>query len=297
MGTHPIFESDFDCLTVMSTVRRRKVTSATSDSLGAAFRHLDAFPKVTTEAEGAQTVHGALCTCVALLLMSLLFISEVALWVTTTNIKYEFDVDTDFGAKLNLNFDLTVSASCSAIGADIIDSSGDAWRYMVQVNEEATDFQQSDEQRAERQELLKLKSALEHEGGLSKALLRSGHNATHLERAMAANVEAAKVESHKIIHIRQGGDTPSGCRFWGSIPLNKVAGNFHIIPGKAIPHPMGHAHMNFFGAERFNFSHRIDHFSFGSPTSGLLYPLDGDVVIQSEENEQFNYIINVVPTH
>ena len=114
---------------------------------------------------------------------------------------------------------------------------------------------------------------------------------------MAANAEAAKVESHKIIHIRQGGDLPSACRFWGSIPLNKVAGNFHIMPGKAIPHPMGHAHMNFFGAERFNFSHRIDHFSFGSPTSGLLYPLDGDVVIQSEENEQFNYIINVVPTH
>ena len=152
----------------MSTVRRRNVTSATSDSLGAAFRQLDAFPKVTTEAEGAQTVHGALCTCVALLLMSLLFISEVALWVTTTNIKYEFDVDADFGAKLNLNFDLTVSASCSAIGADIIDSSGDAWRYMVQVNEEATEFQQSDEQEAERQDLLKLKSALEYEGGLSK---------------------------------------------------------------------------------------------------------------------------------
>ena len=132
----------------------------------------------------------------------------------------------------------------------------------------------------------------------------------HLEKAKFAN----EVQDHlpKMIQIRVGGDKPA-CRFWGSIPLNKVAGNFHIMSGKAIPHPMGHAHMNFFGMENQNFryepnnnslpvsfknffSHRIDHFSFGDPTSGLLYPLDGDLVLQDRSNTQFNYIINVVPT-
>lgn len=46
-----------------------------------------------------------------------------------------------------------------------------------------------------------------------------------------------------------------------------------------------------------NQSHfRIDHFSFGEPTSGLLYPLDGEKLIQTSEAEEFNYILNVVPT-
>ena len=38
------------------------------------------------------------------------------------------------------------------------------------------------------------------------------------------------------------------------------------------------------------------YFSFGEPSSGLLYPLDGEQIIQTGDNEQFNYIVNVVPT-
>merc|ERR1711990_362590 len=94
-----------------------------------------------------------------------------------------------------------------------------------------------------------------------------------------------------------GGGGSGGCRFWGSIPLHKVAGVFQILTGKSIPLPgVGPARMNFFGNGASNFSHRINHFSFGEPSSGLLYPLDGEKVIQTQQNEQFNYIVNVVPT-
>ena len=88
------------------------------------------------------------------------------------------------------------------------------------------------------------------------ALLRNGNqDVSHLERAMQANAEMDERQGSmgKVIEIRLGGDQPQACRFWGSVPLHKVAGNFHIMPGKAIPHPMGHAHMNFFGAENVNF--------------------------------------------
>lgn len=29
----------------------------------------------------------------------------------------------------------------------------------------------------------------------------------------------------------------------------------------------------------YNFSHRIDHFSFGDPVTGVVYPLDGTLYI------------------
>ena len=72
---------------------------------------------------------------------------------------------------------------------------------------------------------------------------------------MKANEEMGKENQPmgKVIQIRLDSSQPEACRFWGSVPLHKVAGNFHIMPGKAIPHPMGHAHMNFFGAENVNF--------------------------------------------
>ena len=82
------------------------------------------------------------------------------------------------------------------------------------------------------------------------------------------------------------GGGKAACRFWGSVPLHKVSGVFQIMPGKSLPGEMagffggglGNVRMDFFGGPRANFSHRIDHFSFGEPTSGLLYPLDGELV-------------------
>ena len=77
----------------------------------------------------------------------------------------------DFDDKLNLNFDLTVNSPCFAIGADIIDSSGDNWKYNVQINEESADFELPDENEAKRLKLLKLKNYQVNDGGaLSKGM-------------------------------------------------------------------------------------------------------------------------------
>ena len=35
----------------------------------------------------------------------------------------------------------------------------------------------------------------------------------------------------------------------------------------------------FFFFADYNFSHRIDHFSFGDPVSGIIYPLDGTLAV------------------
>lgn len=72
------------------------------------------------------------------------------------------------------------------------------------------------------------------------------------------------------------------CRIYGSLILNKVAGNFHITAGKSLNLPRGHVHINAFMSERdYNFSHRINKFSFGDPSPGIVHPLEGDEIISN----------------
>lgn len=67
------------------------------------------------------------------------------------------------------------------------------------------------------------------------------------------------------------------CRIYGSLILNKVAGNFHITAGKSLSLPRGHIHISAFMTERdYNFTHRINKLSFGDPSPGVIHPLDGD---------------------
>ncbi|RMC10326.1 hypothetical protein DUI87_13128 [Hirundo rustica rustica] len=66
---------------------------------------------------------------------------------------------------------------------------------------------------------------------------------------------------------------------------------------RAIPHPRGHAHLAaLVSHESYNFSHRIDHLSFGELIPGIINPLDGTEKIATDHNQMFQYFITVVPT-
>uniref|UniRef100_A0A671SNS7 Endoplasmic reticulum-Golgi intermediate compartment protein n=1 Tax=Sinocyclocheilus anshuiensis TaxID=1608454 RepID=A0A671SNS7_9TELE len=89
----------------------------------------------------------------------------------------------------------------------------------------------------------------------------------------------------------------NACRIHGHLYVTKVAGNFHITVGKAIPHPRGHAHLAaLVSHETYNFSHRIDHLSFGEEIPGILNPLDGTEKVSADHNQMFQYFITIVPT-
>ncbi|XP_069905698.1 endoplasmic reticulum-Golgi intermediate compartment protein 2 isoform X3 [Oryctolagus cuniculus] len=91
--------------------------------------------------------------------------------------------------------------------------------------------------------------------------------------------------------------SPDACRIHGHLYVNKVAGNFHITVGKAIPHPRGHAHLAaLVNHDSYNFSHRIDHLSFGELVPGIINPLDGTEKIAIDHNQMFQYFITIVPT-
>lgn len=73
------------------------------------------------------------------------------------------------------------------------------------------------------------------------------------------------------------------CRMHGTLTLNKVAGNFHITAGKSIHFGSGHIHINsIFDDTPMNFTHRINRFSFGEHTAGIVHPLEGDEKILTD---------------
>jgi len=79
---------------------------------------------------------------------------------------------------------------------------------------------------------------------------------------------------------------PNACRVHGSLNINKVAGNFHITAGKSLSVPHGHIHISAFMTDRdYNFTHRINKFSFGGPSPGIVHPLEGDEKIA--DNSKF----------
>ncbi|MGH0179271.1 UNVERIFIED_CONTAM: hypothetical protein FKN15_003416 [Acipenser sinensis] len=69
------------------------------------------------------------------------------------------------------------------------------------------------------------------------------------------------------------------------------------LPPRAIPHPRGHAHLAaLISHDTYNFSHRVDHLSFGEEIPGIINPLDGTEKISVEHNHMFQYFITIVPT-
>lgn len=79
--------------------------------------------------------------------------------------------------------------------------------------------------------------------------------------------------------------------------MNKVAGNFHITGGKSLHFPQGHVHISaLFDETTQNFTHRINRFSFGDATAGIVHPLEGDEKILHESSMMAQYFIEVVPT-
>ncbi|CAG8723824.1 8918_t:CDS:2, partial [Racocetra fulgida] len=69
-----------------------------------------------------------------------------------------------------------------------------------------------------------------------------------------------------------------GCNVAGSVKVNKVAGNFHLAPGKSFEQNHVHVHdLQPFLSDgvHHDFTHEIHHLSFGPKVDGVVNPLDG----------------------
>ncbi|XP_033989360.1 endoplasmic reticulum-Golgi intermediate compartment protein 2-like isoform X3 [Trematomus bernacchii] len=242
-------------------------------------RELDAFPKVS-ESYVETSASGGTVSLIAFGAMALLAFFEFFVYRDSW-MKYEYEVDKDYSSKLRINIDITAAMKCQHVGADILDLA----ETMITSNGlqyEPVIFDLTPQQRRWQRTLLLIQNRLREEHALQevlyKSLLKGGPTA--LPPREYASIEPL-----------------NACRVHGHVYVNKVAGNLHVTVGKPIHHPQGHAHIAaFVSHDTYNFSHRIDHLSFGEEIPGIINPLDGTEKITYNHNQMFQYFLTVVPT-
>ncbi|KAL4225626.1 Endoplasmic reticulum-Golgi intermediate compartment protein 2 [Mactra antiquata] len=246
-------------------------------------KELDAFPKVPENFQ-EKTATGGGFSVLTFVFILILVISEFH-YYSSTYLKFDYEVDTEVEGKIKINVDITVAMRCDFIGADVLDQTGqDAYSFGSLEMEDAY-YELSQKQKRYHEITLQVNRYMRNEyHAIQELMWLSGHHPGFK------------------LGMPQRDDEPTGppdaCRVHGSLEVNKVAGNFHITAGKSVPViPRGHAHLSMMlKTSDYNFTHRIDHFSFGDQSGGIINPLDGEEQITKNNYHLFQYFMKIVPT-
>lgn len=246
-----------------------------------AVRQLDAFPKTSKECVETTTTGGTV-SVISHILMIWLIVME-AMYYMETKFTYTFTPDTAFTEKLKINVDITVAMPCKFVGADVLDMTGEQVMTFGELELEDTWWTLDPEQQIHFEGVQRVNSYLRDQfHSIHELLWRSGYT----------NIFGDMPQRRFFPNTMK-----DACRLTGSLGINKVAGNFHITAGKTIPLPRGHAHLAVFMDDKdYNFTHRINKFSFGEPAPGIIHPLEGDEQIADKNHMTYQYFVTVVPT-
>lgn len=236
-------------------LRQRKNVTSTLEVV----KQLDAFPKIQESYVESTSIGGSLSILSRILILILVY-TEVNYYMER-KLKFAFKPDPDTESKLKINIDLTVAMPCRSIGADILDSTNQNVFSFGVLEEEDTWWELCPNQKMYFEYVQHLNSYLREEYHSIADVLYKGSQQETIYTMPKRTVKPNKPYD--------------ACRIHGSLTLNKVSGNFHITAGRSLHLPNGHIHMNivFDSPMMSNFSHRINRFSFGTHTSGVVHPL------------------------
>ena len=173
------------------------------------------------------------------------------------------------------------------IGADIIDPTNQNNAYVYgKLTEEPTFFELTPNQQIHWEALKQLNQYLRDEHhSLRDFLWRKD---TRNQEIFNRNIPPPEIVRSLV---------PDACRLHGILTVNKVGGNLHVTIGKHLPIGFGHAHISLFtDRATFNFSHRIEKFSFGPFIPSIINPLEGEEKVTQSTNSLYQYYIKVVST-
>lgn len=265
-------------------------------------KKLDAFAKVPDQYKKSSKIGGfreystspvplsRLIPFILVSLISRLLIAYVVYvefqYYLDSRLIFKFLPDDDMDTKIRVNLDLTVASPCHAIGADIADSTN---QYGFGEIQEIDTWWELDESQ---------QAYFDYMKSVNTYLREQYHSIAHvIFKDVVTKIDMVTTYSLPERHERPTKPFDA-CRLVGELSLNKVAGNFHITAGKSLHFPRGgHVHlMNFFDPGAQNFTHRINRFSFGQKTSGIVHPLEGDEFVALERAVSVQYYIDVVQT-
>ncbi|KAK3185024.1 hypothetical protein Dsin_032310 [Dipteronia sinensis] len=292
--------------------------SSTMSSILNKLRNLDAYPKINEDFY-SRTLSGGLITLLSSLVMLFLFFSEFSLYLHTVT-QTKLLVDTSRGEKLRITFDVTFPAiRCSLLSLDAMDISGeqhldirhDIFKKRIDAHGNVIEV---------KQDVIgapKIEKPLQRHGG------RLEHNETYCGSCFGAETSDddccnsceevqdayrkkgwALTNADMIDQCKREGfvqkvkdEEGEGCHIYGSLEVNKVAGNFHFSPGKSFHQSNFHLlDLLAFQRDSYNITHSINKLAFGDYFPGVTNPLDGVQWMNENPYGMYQYFIKVVPT-
>lgn len=247
---------------------------------GVSVSAFDAFPK-TKASYQTKTHSGGVWTVVLTILSCLLTASELRRW-WAGHTTHAFSVEKGVGHELQINLDIVMAMQCDDIRINVQDAAGDRILAGEALN--------------------RVKTAWSQWSGK-----RGGHllGSTFEERNTGSGEGDYDVEDvhDYLVALRKGarflptprlprGKEADACRVYGTLQVNKVQGDFHIMA-------RGHGYMEFgqhLDHNAFNFSHQINELSFGPFYPSLTNPLDNTYATTDAHFWRFQYYVSVVPT-
>ena len=280
--------------------------SLVSRSARRVLKTVDVYPKMHREFN-VQTEFGATVSIVAALVMLVLFLSELhAYWRPNTH--EHMVVDTSLSAKLQVNLDISYLAiNCRDAHINAMDVAGE---LQVNMHQTIVKTRLDDEGNAIGRPVAmerRGESTVSDEGEKKTEMGGSGgdcgscYEARHPSGKSCCNsceeVKEAFVYSGYSLEDADGKEQcvreaveeeklaqdGEGCRFTGTMLVNRVAGNFHVALGHTF-HRQGKLVHQFRPGEEYtyNSSHVVHSLSFGEPMSGVTGPLDGVLKIAAQ---------------
>ncbi|KAM7537765.1 hypothetical protein Aperf_G00000068138 [Anoplocephala perfoliata] len=272
-------------------------------------RRFDVFAKPLKDFR-IQTVPGALLSITLMLIIISLFIWELADYLSP-DVKQEIIVDISRNRQMAINFDITFPfVPCYVLSVDSMDISGEQHSAITQdVNKTRVFLDgsiKSVEVDIEKANSLELKRNASYCGSCYGAAKDDKQCCNTCETVL----EAYRVRGWSVpnpLAFEQCQDEKEagkmgligqeGCRLVGRLGVNKVAGSFHIAPGKSFGE--GHVHVHdlmAFSGQQFKLDHQIQRLSFGDIYPGQINPLDNTNMSGSFDSPMISYFLKLVPT-
>ncbi|KAF2153828.1 DUF1692-domain-containing protein [Myriangium duriaei CBS 260.36] len=243
---------------------------------GVSVRAFDAFPK-TKASYQTKTHSGGVWTVVLALLSFLLTTSELRRW-WAGHTTHAFSVEKGVGHELQINLDLVMAMRCDDLRINVQDAAGDRILAGDRLNRVNTMWYQWSGKRGGH-----VLGATSEERGENDYDIEDVHDYLSALRKGQRFLPNPKMPR---------GKEPDSCRIYGTLQLNKVQGDFHIMA-------RGHGYMELgqhLDHKAFNFSHQINELSFGPFYPSLTNPLDNTYATTPDHFHKFQYYLSVVPT-
>ncbi|RWR81845.1 endoplasmic reticulum-Golgi intermediate compartment protein 3 isoform X1 [Cinnamomum micranthum f. kanehirae] len=246
-----------------------------------ALKNLDAFPRAEDHLL-QKTQSGAVVSIIGLVIMATLFVHELKYYLTTYTV-HQMSVDLKRGETLPIHINITFpSLPCDVMSVDAIDMSG---KHEVDLDTNIWKLRLTKDGHIIGTEFLS--DLVEKEHTIMIKITRSQPPIKLM--VMVFGQDAEKV----VKDVRESLANGEGCRVYGVLDVQRVAGNFHIsVHGLNI----FIAQQIFEGAINVNVSHIIHDLSFGPKYPGLHNPLDDTVRLLRGTSGTFKYYIKIVPT-